>query len=804
MKKLFTIASLSLLYTWGYSQTKITFKIVTNQIKTDVDPTDLKLPLEFEFSSAFKDLSINILDNNDKIIALKDRKFGDDQFTPLDGGTYNFEIDKEGKIDFTNETIKGEKLKLKIENYPAIPLIFVTGNDNPNNDKENDQNGYEPGFVYYDALKIADENASVGLRIDILESYGINMSNADNNPYLAKIYKDLKANPSVQVGLELLSPIGNTDVTNFAAGLSRFLAERAKEELSEAFFNKMRDQLNAYPELETVFPQTASFLKIIEDYSYSSVLQVLKESFETDVRNLPENLYKIKDLNPSSCHASGSCRNHKFGDKCEMGKCEARMKKIADFFSTLTGQWVELGMFTIKEGVQATNPADFLSAVAHSSELDSVKTTSLADPNRNYNSYNVASSIELADFISQSLLSKDEKSIWINSSQLTTLFKTKDAFQIYLGLLLALQDNTPKKIVFYNSDARPAPANLGDILRTAKDRQEELKNLVKGIYSGFNDANNAVKKLIEASSKSNDPDPEALYSFYQSFTSALKKIISDPLVKDLTKRDLAATYLEIEQYLNPAVDMAYHVSTKKYSSAVYDALAILNQLPEFKDKVGKSFIKYGTLISTVASAESSDEVKKAIEASVLPAGSSAIKRKSAWSISVNAYVGLYYGQAHSSFRDTVFNTSSGQFDTITRKNVYGTYGLYAPIGLSFNRGFRCGKAKGVKNGWGITISTQLLDVGALVNFYSTNGDNASLPADFKVRLSDILSPGLQFGVNLPRCPITIMGGVQYVPALNKSSQIASSSELSPVAWRAQIGIVVDIPLYNIKAWDFKK
>jgi hypothetical protein len=127
--------------------------------------------------------------------------------------------------------------------------------------------------------------------------------------------------------------------------------------------------------------------------------------------------------------------------------------------------------------------------------------------------------------------------------------------------------------------------------------------------------------------------------------------------------------------------------------------------------------------------------------------------------------------------------------------------LYAPIGLSFNRGFKCG---GLKNSWGLTISTQLLDVGALVNFYMQNSDAASLPSGFKVRLSDIISPGLQLGVNLPRCPITLMGGIQYVPALNKTSQIASSSELSPVAWRAQIGVVVDIPLYNLKVWDFKK
>lgn len=768
--------------------------------------SELKIPVNLIFPAAFKNDKIEIVGDEGLIAS---GTFGTDPLNPQ-GGTgqpyqigilpNNDDITRLMVFPFKENCPTDGSLTLNIKiNGSLVTTIkykYIPGFNE-------EEKAYQPGFTYYDAMALIanDTVISVNTKFKILNAYGFK----DNtNPYLQPLYDALKAKANAESSMpgSLISNIGGLDVTNFAAGLSRFLAERAKEELSEAFFNKMRDQLNAYPELETVFPQTTSFLKIIEDYSYSSVLQVLKESFETDVRNLPENLYKIKDLNTSNCNSLDSCKNHKSGDGCAKDKCEARMKKIADFFKTLNGQWIAVGMFTIKEGVQATNPADFLRSIANSPELDSVKKTSLTD--RNFNSYNTASSIELADFLSHSLLSKDEKSVWINSSELTALFKTKDAFQIYLGLLLALQDQAPEKIAFYNSDARPAPINLGDLLRNAKARQEEFKNLVKGIYGGFNDANNAVKKLIEASSKSNDPDPEALYSFYQTFTSALKQIISDPLVKDLTKRDLATEYLKIEQYLNPAVDMAYHVSTKKYSSAIYDAVAILNQIPDFKDKVGKSFIKYGTLISTVASAESSDEVKKAIEASVLPAGSSAIKRKSAWSISVNAYVGLYYGRAHSSFRDTVFNASSGKFDTITRKNIYGTYGLYAPIGLSFNRGFRCKKENGVKNGWGLTISTQLLDVGALVNFYAANGDNASLPTDFKVRLSDILSPGLQLGVNLPRCPITIMGGVQYVPALNKSSQIASSSELSPVAWRGQIGIVVDIPLYNIKAWDFKK
>ncbi|MFX5484650.1 hypothetical protein ABTD53_19235, partial [Acinetobacter baumannii] len=73
----------------------------------------------------------------------------------------------------------------------------------------------------------------------------------------------------------------------------------------------MKEQLNAFPELKTAFPKTASFLDIIETYSYASVIQVLKEAFETDIQNLPENLYNIKSLTDGDCDKIAICGKDK-------------------------------------------------------------------------------------------------------------------------------------------------------------------------------------------------------------------------------------------------------------------------------------------------------------------------------------------------------------------------------------------------------------------------------------------------------------------------------------------------------------
>lgn len=797
MKNLFLIL-FSIATTVTLSQVTKKFTIENDKPKTTDELTKLKLPIDFEFTKDFKDKTISILNASGEAIALSGGKFGAGQLTLVDE-VYIIQLGIDGKVNPTtagDKKIEGKTIKLKIGAYDPIVLSFDDGASSIIDDrKEISNDKYQLGYIYYDAIKLSYEKEPKTIN-SILEAYGYNKANIVNNPYLNEIFSKTFEKSTPSGGLSILGNLGNTDVTYFAAGLARFLAERTKEELNEAFFSKMKEQLNEYPELMTVFPKTTSFLNIIESYSYASVIQVLKEAFETDIQNLPENLYNVKSLTDANCNAS-ILKGSKLAD------CQDRLKKLKVYFEGEEGRWIGLGMFTVKEAIQSSNPADLLKSITESTEFSGIK--KFATDNSKYADYNVASSIELSNFLSQSLLSKDDNQIWINSKELNALFKDKDqrSIKIYLGLLLAMEQKGDVKIDFYNSAYKLM--TFGDILKEAYKTynilQPQISSLIKNTHAAFSSANNAVKKMIAATDKSVEADPQALYDYYRTFTAALKPIAHNELLSAITKRtDIGTKYDLIEQYLNPSVDIAYHIATKKYSAAIYDATILLSYLKPVDDKfkpITKSFVKYGTLISTVANAQSSDEVKQALDASVLPVGSSAIKRKSAWSISVNGYVGGFYGKAHTTSQDTVRNISTNKLDTVNNKISYTTFGLYAPVGLSFNRGFKCG--------WGVTLSAQIIDLGALVNFYLKEGDQAALPTDFKVKLSDILSPGLQLALNIPKTPLTIMGGVQYVPALHSTSQISTSSQaLSPIAWRGQIGIVVDIPLYNLKVWDFKK
>jgi hypothetical protein len=805
----------------AFSQIEFVFE--DRQLKIVGDTTALELPLTIKFKeNVFKNSRIVFISPADNAVLSEPTKiFGRDiQMGPQDGGFYKITLDVDDQGIVQADIGDGINIPPDAVVLKVLDKKFRLRYSIKKEKEDDNEEDYTAGYIYYDALALTAQGLTPRAKLEILESYGY--KGTDDNPYLKALYDQLNLEDTVVTslsGTSLLSNLGGTDVTYFAAGLARFLAERAKEELNEAFFRKMKEKLNAYPELKTAFPKTAAFLDIIETYSYASVIQVLKEAFETDIQNLPENLYNIKGLTEEDCDEIAICGKDKAAEKyndedkdgCkDYTKCRRRLTKLTEFFASQPGQWVALGMYSVKEGIQSTNPAELLKSIVASTEFDSLKV--ISKRNMEYGDYNVASGIELSDFISQSFISKDEKQVWVTSSQLSKLLKAKDGFKIYLGLLLQKELKGDVKIEFY--DDTDTAVSFGTVLHDNYDHYTKFETLIKNTHAAYNAASNGVRKMIAAAENSTAVEPQALYDYYGTLTASLKPIAHDKFLNELIGKDIAVAYDKVEKVLTPAVDIAYHIATKKYSAAVYDASILLSTLNEIKttstDEKGnkkeekytdfkgviKSFTKYGTLISTVAGAQSSDEVKQALEASVLPVGSSSIKRKSAWNISLNSYVGAFYGKAHSTVQDTI-RINPTQLDTITRSVRYRTYGLYAPVGIAFSHGSR------KEYGFGFSMFLQIIDVGALVNFYLTEGDETALPNNFKVTLADIISPGFQLGVNIPKSPFTVMAGAQYVPALKNSSQI-TTPQIDPVAWRVQVGIVVDIPLYNIKVWDFKE
>ncbi len=86
------------------------------------------------------------------------------------------------------------------------------------------------------------------------------------------------------------------NVTNFADGLAKFLIERGKQELSMAFFDKMKEEFKKYPELKTLFPLTFEILEEIENHNILTLLQELRDAFAKDLLNGPSNVLALRHL----------------------------------------------------------------------------------------------------------------------------------------------------------------------------------------------------------------------------------------------------------------------------------------------------------------------------------------------------------------------------------------------------------------------------------------------------------------------------------------------------------------------------
>ena len=188
-------------------------------------------------------------------------------------------------------------------------------------------------------------------------------------------------------------------------------------------------------------------------------------------------------------------------------------------------------------------------------------------------------------------------------------------------------------------------------------------------------------------------------------------------------------------------------------------------------------------MASIVKAETAQEAEAAIEAAVLPVGSSSIKKNTKWNISLNAYIGGYYS-------NYVNNT-----DKIDGSN--SKIGLTAPIGVAFSKSLQ-----GKKTSSAISVFFTLFDVGAIAG-YRLNDDSTVL--EQKITLDNIFTPGAFLVYGLPwNLPISIGVGGQYGSKLYKVEPSGTLSISDQSRWRWSAFIGVDIPLVNFATANRRK
>lgn len=528
-------------------------------------------------------------------------------------------------------------------------------------------------------------------------------------------------------------------------GMAKFLVERVKQELAIAFFDHFKKELEKpdYETLRKLFPQTHKTLKGIGDeiYNFNAYLLEIREAFEKDLSEMTTRLDVIVNAQEFKTFFTKN----------------PKMKQIFE-----AAYPIVLGLANKK------NPGEIIRDLDISNIKDG----------------NLKSSMIILQNVSNSLRNKKQgDNYWINGDHLKKLFKKDNdsrIFRIYLGLLYQQSRNI--EFNFGNGNKKIHEllvAETEKVITTIIPLFQKLLDKTEKIDQSLDDLTKLIKKK--------DKKP-AIDDYYKVFSNVV--VLLDYMVE---VRNIAATELQhsiklddkndhiknFVHFVRTLGDIYFEIKQRNYGIAIVNFINLCDEYL-FKDNKGKfkktkeKLIKFGTFMTIVAKAETSEEVKEAIESFALPVGSYRIKRSKPFNIALNAYVGPAFG------RDHIVGDKENSVNSIS---------LTAPIGVTFS----IGKLDCIAGSFSVFVS--VVDIGAVTAYRFSDDGTSKLP---EFEFKNIFSPGAFVVLGFKKAPISLGGGVQYGPQLRKIKKVEDNVEVTIDAssWRISVFIAVDIPLLN--------
>jgi hypothetical protein len=626
-----------------------------------------------------------------------------------------------------------------------------------------------------------------------------------------------------------LSSIGNFDITNTADGITKFLIDHLKTELSAAFFDKFKEELNDsnHIELKVLFPETIKTLNTIDQdiYMYSNYLNTLREAFIKDMTSEFVNLEKL--LNEKKY------QNY-FDDEPELGSI------------------IKTSLYFINGISAGKHPGKVFAEFNAKGKIDFKNSNVEQD---------IIGSIETMQLLSESFRSKSKINYWVSPDSIQDLVQDSIAFKIYLGLIYQKAKNEDKKYIFSNNSL----VTILDSIASNFDKNIAAINEYKDFIEKFINKAQEVNELI-TEIKGKKRSEIDCNDYYKLFGASLDLLDQVPDFIDLPYVDLGDKEKEVKNKVGTVLYIArtsgelyVDTKTKNYSSAIMNSImildtvirynsatldelfcqmktkfignnnlncsdkeAIIKKIQKFKFKditlknageiftkefnddkyklckseieelikihkkfliskqkeaLKKSLLKYGSFIAAMAQAETSDDVKNVIESAALPAGSYSIKQKCRGSWFVNGYMGYAW--------------DINNIKALNNVDLY-LHGIYAPIGVSTN--FAICKNKNHKGG-AFTIFGSFIDVGGLAAYRLTNSTDTLKQ---QIKLQSIISPSLQVMWEIPKTPFNLCLGWRMTPILYYSGN--STFETIQSKHVFNVSLLVDIPIFTIKTW----
>lgn len=689
-----------------------------------------------------------------------------------------------------------KKLLLIICLYAAIPAFYA---QQPYNDaiklrnlidintgklKSDPVSLKEAGSIIYNYL-IAPAQIPEASDYSSIKLMLSTQSNKNFNPFLIKFLSTPGSGETKSLSMisSTMKSIGGLDVTNFADGLAKFLVERVKQELSTSFFERFKEDLDSIEQLKIIFPSTHSALMAIdrEIYNYSLYLDLLRDSFQKDLVMLLPHIDKL--VNDKS-----------------MDVVFSKYPEVRLMFSH--------ALYIVNEFGEGKFPGEvFHNYVANKAMKDSSQLKSV-------NKY-LWPSLATLDLLSQSIRSDQADHYWVSAEALKLLFDDV-TFQIYIGLIYHQAVKTP----IYFSDKITLDSKLKEYVQ----KIDELKIIYEPYLAGIVAKGKSIDSYYSAikEKQKTGKDKPTYQDYYSLFDASInfmeyasqapfldKLLLTDSVsnLKDyfLSARSMGNIYVDIyeKQYTSAIVEFTGAFQTllsKKITQQIEENKRSIKDLDQEQRETLQQtnddleevlhantlILKYGSLAASIAKAETSDDVKNAIEAAALPAGSSRIKRETPFNVSLNAYPGLFVGYE--------------KIVDVDNKFTLNSYGLTAPVGVAISTGSRkfLGMPCNKPGHWSYSAFVSFIDIGAVAAFRFQNDSVEQVPT---IQLQDIFSPGLFFSIGVPKCPLSINMGAQVGPNLrevnveNETGEIVNKYE-DNVYWRFSLSVVVDIPILN--------
>ncbi len=528
-------------------------------------------------------------------------------------------------------------------------------------------------------------------------------------------------------------PLGGFTPTIIIDALAQVITNRFQEELNIAYLKQFERAVNDSRLVKDLLPNALTVLQSNNLLDYKTLLPALRSALHQDLTqislNLPDALTTEKEL--------------------------------------LIEALGEDGYVLLLSAFYVYNHAD---------DTPAVLIENLANETFIGEDVNIARGLSVLEVISRNLRSSEGLTGWLSVEDLDRL-KDPRVFQIFVGLLLIKEEGALQVFNFQ-------PGNrAGRLIDFITPGSEPLKLL----YDIYRKVKN-IQIKVESINRLIEQDEEVSQNQIQNYLDQIIEFVNLGIRFVNTIEPGAINLSSLDQYLDVAEDIAnlrLAITEEDFGKVVANTLGLLDAILPGEDEIRTIFARYGNLAISFINAEEEEAVYTALETAALPVNSYRIKQSYPFTISLNAYAGVF--GAYETLRGSEFEELQRQLgdEMIEESNL--TFGLTAPVGLAFSWGSN-DKSDATAS---YTLFTSVLDVGAVVNFRIQ--DETSLLPDLSFQ--NIFAPGAYFIYGFKNSPLALSAGLQYGPELRNVS--AGGADINAQAWRFGMAVLVDIPLFRI-------